>query len=104
MEGMHVMLSRKDLEDIGKNIFEQYKQLPEIKDTDIENVNLDLLVRKVLNLNLEYHHLSLSGIVLGVTTAYKGYGYKIFDIPSAINTLTFMQDIIISISVAVSCH
>lgn len=34
----------------------------------------------MLKIKIEYHHLSLDGSVLGVTTSYSDIGYRVFDI------------------------
>lgn len=83
-------LSRKDLEQIGARVYKAYKNLPDLKDNAIYSVDPEKLIKDLLKLKLEYHHLSLDGIVLGVTTPYRGLGYKIFDV--ADNEDYFMFD------------
>lgn len=74
-----IYLSRQDCENIGERVFRAYEKLPDLRKSTIYRVNPELLVREVLKLKLEYHHLSLNGSVLGVTTPYNGIEYKIFD-------------------------
>ena len=37
------------------------------------------MIKDILHLNIDYHHLSLNGSILGVTTSYENYDYRIFD-------------------------
>ena len=61
-------LKRTDIEAIGKDIYTQYRKLPEIRSARIIcNIQPDLLIEKLLGFKIEYHHLSLSGEVLGIT-------------------------------------
>jgi len=59
---------RTDIEAIGKDIYIQYRKLPEIQsERVICNILPDLLIEKLLGFKIEYHHLSLSGDLLGIT-------------------------------------
>jgi len=72
-------LSRKDIEIIGNRVIQAYMRLPDFVGKTIYRITPDVLIRDVLGLNLEYHHLSLDGSVLGLTTAYSDVAYKVFD-------------------------
>lgn len=61
-------LSRNDIEAIGKDIYTQYRQLPEIRSARVIcNIQPDLLIEKLLGFKIEQYHLSLMGDVLGIT-------------------------------------
>lgn len=61
-------LKRTDIEAIGKEIYTQYRKLPEIQSARVIcNIQPDLLIEKLLGFKIEYHHLSLEGDVLGIT-------------------------------------
>ena len=72
-------LTRKDIEIIGERVFRAYKKLPDLTGTKIYKILPDKLIKDVLRLNLEYHHLSLDGSVLGLTTPFSSIEYKVFD-------------------------
>lgn len=62
------ILKRETIEKIGKDIFECYCQLPEVKkDRIIFNVQPDLLIEKLLGFRVDHQHLSLTGDILGIT-------------------------------------
>ncbi len=62
------ILKRETIEKIGKDIFECYRQLPEVKkERTIYNVQPDLLIEKLLGFRVEHQHLSLTGEILGIT-------------------------------------
>ena len=73
-------LSRNDLEQIGERVVRSYRKLPEFNGKTIYSIMPSVLIEKVLKLKMEYHHLSLDGLVLGVTTSYSDIGYRVFDI------------------------
>lgn len=73
-------LSRKDLEQIGERVVTAYKKLPEFKGKTVYSITPSVLIEKVLKIRMEYHHLSLDGSILGVTTSYSDIGYRVFDI------------------------
>lgn len=73
-------LSRNDLEQIGERVVRSYRKLPEFNGKTIYSIMPSVLIEKVLKLKMEYHHLSLDGSVLGVTTSYSDIGYRVFDI------------------------
>lgn len=60
-------LSRRDIEIIGERVYKAYKKLPDLAGTTIYKILPDKLIKDVLGLNLEYHHLSLDGSVLGLS-------------------------------------
>lgn len=61
-------LKRTDIEAIGKDIYVQYRMLPELKGSRVIcNIQPDLLIEKLLGFRIEYHHLSLTGEILGIT-------------------------------------
>lgn len=72
-------LSRRDIESIGERVFRAYTKLPDLIGTTIYKILPDKLITDVLGLNLEYHHLSLDGSVLGLTTPFSAVEYKVFD-------------------------
>ena len=73
-------LSRNDLEQIGERVVRSYRELPEFNGKTIYSIMPSVLIEKVLKLKMEYHHLSLDGSVLVVTTSYSDIGYRVFDI------------------------
>lgn len=61
-------LNREDIEAIGRRVYVAYLKLPEVKSQrQIYNVNPDLLIKKLLGFQIEYRHLSLDGLTLGLT-------------------------------------
>lgn len=65
-------LSRQGIEQIGERVIKVYRNLPDNKKSTPYRVDLIKLIEEVLKVNLEYHHLSLDGTVLGVTTPFSG--------------------------------
>ena len=61
------ILNRKNLEDIANNILEKYRRLPKIKDNELYRIDPSILIKELLNLNIEYAHLSLDENILGLT-------------------------------------
>ena len=57
-----------------------YRKLPGFNGKTIYSITPSVLIEKVLKIKMEYHHLSLDGSVLGVTTSYSDIGYRVFDI------------------------
>ena len=72
-------LSRNNIENIGERFIRAYKRLPEYRDEVVYSISPSVLIEKVLKVSVEYHHLSLDGSVLGVTTSDNETGYKVFD-------------------------
>lgn len=61
-------LSRKDLENIAERVLISYRNLPEVKKKKMYRIDPELLLTKVLGLNIEYQHLSVDGSILGLTS------------------------------------
>lgn len=78
--GFKRALSRNDIEQIGERVVTSYRKLPEFNGKTIYSITPSVLIEKVLKIKMEYHHLSLDGSVLGVTTSYSDIGYRVFDI------------------------
>ena len=78
-EGLYLYLSKKDIECIGERVYQAYKNLPDVANRKIYRISADKLIEDLLGLNLKYHHLSLDGSVLGVTSSFGGIEYKAFD-------------------------
>lgn len=72
------MLSRKDIEGIAARVFAAYKKLPDLQGKPIYRIEPEKLVRDVLGLNIEFHHLSRYGSVLGVTSPCE-VSFKVYD-------------------------
>ena len=75
---MSKYLSVDQLGGISDRVFRAYKKLPEVRDGPVMYVDPEILLRALLGLNIEYHHLSLSRILLGMTT-YSELGVTVFD-------------------------
>ena len=71
-------LSRIDIEAIAERIVAAYYELPELKHTTIYRIEPELLLTKVLNLKIEYQHLSFDGTILGLTS-FSEVGIEIAD-------------------------
>lgn len=61
-------LSRNDLDSLGGQVFTGYKSLPELKGKYLQRVEPETLAKDLCGLNIDYYHLSKSGIVLGLTS------------------------------------
>lgn len=72
-------LSRKEIEAIGTRVVDAYKKLPELQGKEIYRIEPELLIKSLLGLNIEYHHLSLNGRILGLTTPGNDVTVQIFD-------------------------
>jgi len=72
-------LSRKDIEAIGERVTKAYFRLPDLTGKTVYKITPDKLITDLLGFNLEYHHLSLDGSVLGLTSSYGAVTYKVFD-------------------------
>ena len=66
-------LSKEDIEKIAGRVFSAYMKLPTIKGERIYRVEPEILLRDLLNIKLEFHHLSLDGTVLGLTASSENY-------------------------------
>lgn len=62
------VLSRVNMEEIAERILSEYRKLPEIKDRELYRIDPDVLLTRVLNLNIEYAHLSSDESILGLTS------------------------------------
>ena len=62
-------LSRKDIEAIGERVTKAYFRLPDLTGKTVYKITPDKLITDLLGVNLEYHHLSLDGSVLGLTSS-----------------------------------
>lgn len=51
-------LSRFDIEAIADKYVQAYMALPDVRNTQIYRIDPELLLEKVLGLNVEYQHLS----------------------------------------------
>lgn len=71
-------LTRKYIEGIAEKVLEAYMQLPEIKGTHVYRIDPELLLTKVLGLNIEYAHLTTDGSVLGLTS-FEEVGVGVLD-------------------------
>ena len=60
-------LSRFDIEAIADKYVQAYMALPDVRNTQIYRIDPELLLEKVLGLNVEYQHLSYDGSILGMT-------------------------------------
>lgn len=61
-------LSRFDIEAIAVKYVQAYMALPDVRNTQIYRIDPELLLEKVLGLNVEYQHLSYDGSILGMTS------------------------------------
>ncbi len=61
-------LSRFDIEAIADKYVQAYMALPDVRNTQIYRIDPELLLEKVLRLNVEYQHLSYDGSILGMTS------------------------------------
>lgn len=89
--GFKRALSRNDLEQIEERVVTSYRKLPEFNGKTIYSITPSVLIEKVLKIKMEYHHLSLDGSVLGVTTSYSDIGYRVFDIKDEEQYFFFME-------------
>ena len=71
-------LSREELEQIGLRVTAGYRRLLASAGAGALRVDISLLVRELLGLKVEYHHLSRSGDTLGVTS-FCEVGVEVFD-------------------------
>ena len=71
-------LSNKDIEMIAERVITAYKRLPELNGTRIYKIEPELLLTKLLGLNIEYHHLSPDRSILGMTS-FQEIGVEIFE-------------------------
>jgi len=71
-------LCENDIESIAQRVDRAYCRLPQFQGQRIERIDPELLARELLGLDIEYHLLSISGSVLGLTAQNK-YKVTVFD-------------------------
>ena len=71
-------LSRKDIEGIASRVCEAYKKLPDFQGKPIYKIEPEKLATDVLGLDIQFHHLSRYGSVLGVTSPCE-VSYKVYN-------------------------
>lgn len=71
-------LTRNYIEGIAERILKAYRNLPENQGTQLYRIDPELLLTRVLGLNIEYAHLSLDGTILGLTS-FDEVEVEIFD-------------------------
>lgn len=62
-----VILSRNDIERIAERVIQAYKKLPELENKKVYNISPKILLERLLNLRIDYGHLSQDRQTLGVT-------------------------------------
>ena len=62
-----VILSRNDIERIAERVIRAYKKLPEFENKKVYNISPKILLERLLNLRIDYGHLSQDRQTLGVT-------------------------------------
>ena len=73
-------LSRFDIEAIADKYVQAYMALPDVRNTQIYRIDPELLLEKVLGLNVEYQHLSYDGSILGMTS-FTEMGVQVLYVP-----------------------
>lgn len=71
-------LSRFDIEVIADKYVQAYMALPDVRNTQIYRIDPELLLEKVLGLNVEYQHLSYDGSILGIAIMFLLYTIRMF--------------------------
>ena len=71
-------LSRFDIEAIADKYVQAYMALPDVRNTQIYRIDPELLLEKVLGLNVEYQHLSYDGSILGMSS-FTEMGVQVFE-------------------------
>lgn len=71
-------LCSNDIENIAQRVVRAYCRLPSHQGTRIEHIDPEVLARELLGLSIEYHLLSVSGSVLGLTAQNK-YMVTVYD-------------------------
>ena len=71
-------LSRNDIEAIAEKYVKAYLELPEIKSAQEYRIEPEIMLEKVLGLNVEYMHLSYDGSILGMTS-FGELGVQVFE-------------------------
>ena len=73
-----ICFSRKDIERIAEGILLKYRKLPELQGISITKIDPVLLAERVMDLKLDFVHLSLSGKILGLT-CFDETGVEVYD-------------------------
>ena len=63
---------------IADKYVQAYMALPDVRNTQIYRIDPELLLEKVLGLNVEYQHLSYDGSILGMTS-FTEMGVQVFE-------------------------
>lgn len=71
-------LSRNDIEAIAEKYVKAYLELPENKSAQVYRIEPEIMLEKVLGLNVEYMHLSYDGSILGMTS-FVELGVQVFE-------------------------
>lgn len=71
-------LTPNEIESIAQRVLRAYCNLPQLQGQTISHIEPELLARDLLRLNVEYHLLSVSGSILGLTAQNK-YKIKVYD-------------------------
>jgi len=71
-------LTTQEIEDIAQRVYRAYCRLPQNQGATVTRVDPELLATELLKLNIEYHYLSITGAILGVT-AKNNYKVTVFD-------------------------
>jgi len=87
-----IVLSRCDLEAIGSRVIAAYKKLPHLKGTVIERVDIDCLAQELLDLRIDYRHISQNRDRLGLT-AFCEIGVQVYpECPGTMEEHFYMLD------------
>ena len=104
------VLSKNDLEQIASRVWKAYQKLPQFQNELITRVNPLTLVTDVLGLDIQYHHLSKQGNILGVTApceiVYQAFteDYEQKDVPLDGKTILIEKDLKEDIRQKGRCH
>ncbi len=71
-------LSYCDLDSIADRVLRAYAKLPDVSSTDLLYIDPELLLKSLLDLKVEYKHLSADGLTLGLT-AFDEVGVEVID-------------------------
>lgn len=61
-------LSRSDIEQIAAQVIAAYRKLPQLSGKEIYKIDPEILCKDLLNLSIDYKHLSPTGTILGLTS------------------------------------
>lgn len=71
-------LSRKDIENMGAQIFSDYKRLPRFQGKPVQKVEPEILAQELCGLHIDHCHLSKDRLTLGLT-AHGPVGVCVYD-------------------------